>query len=85
MEITKKELENDILLLAMYIGKLEVVRKFIDTNVTLPELTKILVYNLFLFNFMPFNAGVSSELQTAHYNLFLYCRELDKNGFVTFK
>lgn len=76
MNCTQQELKNEILLIAESLGKTLFFNAII--NVTLPELVKILIYQMFLSEGDVF-------YKTSDKLIMEYCKELEEFGFVTFK
>jgi hypothetical protein len=53
MNITKNKFNEFILILAKKINLEHIYQSYIDDNLTLPELTKYLVYDLFISSYVP--------------------------------
>lgn len=78
MNITKKEYEDNILILAEFLGA-KYYKTLIKNHYTLPELTKDIIYDLFLGNVLN-DERIEYEVKILH----LYVIELQTKGFVDF-
>jgi len=80
MRASKKQVEDAILFLANKFGQEEAYKIFVESNSGLPEIIKLLVYEMFLKKFNPY---FSTDEAFENYNIILnYATELKENGFV---
>jgi hypothetical protein len=85
MEITKKELHESILTISRFIGSETTYHNLINSiGVTMPELVKIIIYDMFVNEAMICDNQSPEYLQALN-NLHAYTSELKLIGFVSFK
>lgn len=83
MEATKEELVEAILFFAEKYGLRRNYEFLIMSKITLPELVKMITYEMFLNQFNPFQLV---QKNYEKYELILhYAKELNKKGWVDFK
>jgi hypothetical protein len=79
--ITKEQLKDSILFFAKKYNLEESYKYLIETT-TLPELSKMMIYEMFLNKFSFYHCD---EDEYQHYkNILWYCEQLNEHGFVTF-
>ena len=82
MDISKKQLTEAILTMANTVGRGEVYSTLLKQT-TLPELTKMIIYEMFLNEFLYYNC--EDDLYSAYRLILNYCLELEQKGYVEFK
>ncbi len=88
MRASKKEVEDAILCFAKRFGQEEAYKVFVESNSGLPEIIKLLVYEMFLRGYMEpvrkkvINGNSYIEEQENFETIHRYATELRKNGFV---
>jgi hypothetical protein len=84
MKITKEKYKESILILAKKYDLEKTYNLLIEENVSLPELTKYIIYDLFINEYNSY-----FEIEDVRYeswrNILDYTKELQENGFVNFK
>lgn len=83
MNITKTEFKTNLLLIADHLNCGEFISSLFRWNCALPELTKILISEIFLKRIDENN--LDADLKEAFELLHEYIEKLTKDGFVEFK
>lgn len=84
MKITKEKYKESILILAKKYDLEKTYNVFIEENITLPELTKYIIYDLFVNSYNSY-FETEDERYESWKNVLDYTKELKNNGFVNFK
>lgn len=82
MKLTSQLVKESILTLAKEIGLEENYNQIIKSGATLPKVSEMIVYELFV-NDLDVQLA-SHGVEQAHVVLLAYCRELKSKGFVEF-
>ncbi len=88
MRASKKQVEDAILFLANKFGQEESYKIFVESNSGLPEIIKLLVYEMFLRGYVEpvckkvVNKNSYIEEQENYEIIHRYATELRENGFV---